>query len=287
MTDGVLVVDKPAGMTSHDVVDRVRKALKTKKVGHAGTLDPDATGLLVIGIGRATRFLTYAQSGPKRYAAESRFGIATSSQDASGDVIQKSDGTVTEDHVRAALDAFTGEIQQVPPMVSAVKVGGERLYAKARRGEEIERAPRAVTIHSFELRAFDAAAQTARFDLTCSSGTYVRTLIHDLGQALGVGAHMTSLRRTETSGFSLYDAIALDAVAEDVVRPLQEVARLLPKIKLDPELATDVGYGRALPGDIAPELAEGSPAALTFEDELVAVYRRAADRLVPDRVVSQ
>ncbi len=285
--DGVLVIDKPAGMTSHDVVDHVRKSLRTKKVGHAGTLDPGATGLLVIGIGKATRFLAYAQSGPKRYVADARFGIATSSQDASGDVIATSDGTVTEDHVRAALDAFAGEIRQIPPMVSAVKVGGERLYAKARRGEEIERAPRTVTIHSFELSAFDAATQTARFEVSCSGGTYVRTLIHDLGQAVGVGAHMTSLRRTESSGFSLADAIELEAVVEGVVRPLYEVVRLLPQVKLDPDLASDAGYGRALPADIAPELAEGSPAALTFEDELVAVYRRAADRLVPDRVVSQ
>lgn len=283
----MLVIDKPAGMTSHDVVDRVRKALKTKKVGHAGTLDPDATGLLLVGIGKATRFLAYAQTGPKRYVAAARFGVTTSTQDASGDVTETSDDTVTEDQVRSALDAFTGVIQQIPPMVSAVKVGGERLYAKARRGEDIERAARTVTIHSFELRAFDSAERTGRFDVTCSGGTYVRTLIHDLGQTLGVGAHMTSLRRTETSGFSLEDAIALDAVSEDAIRPLLEAVRPLPKIKLDPEAAADVGYGRALQGDIAPDLPEDNPAALTFDDELVAVYRRVADRLVPDRVVPQ
>lgn len=287
MTDGVLVIDKPAGMTSHDVVDRVRKVLKTKKVGHAGTLDPDATGLLLVGIGKATRFLAYAQAGPKRYLAAARFGVTTTTQDASGEVTETSDETVTDDQVRGVLDAFTGVIQQIPPMVSAVKVGGERLYAKARRGEDIERAPRTVTIHSFELRAFDAAEQNARFDVTCSGGTYVRTLIHDLGQTLGVGAHMTSLRRTETSGFSLEDAVALDAVGEDALRPLLEAVRPLPKIKLDPEAAADVGHGRALRGDIAPDLDEDNPAALTFDDELVAVYRRVGDRLVPDRVVPQ
>lgn len=283
--DGVLVIDKPAGMTSHDVVDRVRKALKTKKVGHAGTLDPDATGLLLVGVGKATRFLAYAQIGPKRYLAAARFGVTTSTQDASGEVVSTSGETVTEERVRDAMDAFTGDIQQVPPMVSAVKVGGERLYAKARRGEEVERAARTVTIHSFELRSFDADSQSARFDVRSSGGTYIRTLIHDLGQALGVGAHMTSLRRTETSGFSLEDAIALDAVTEGVVRPLLEAVRPLPNVKLDPDQATDVGFGRALQGDIAPDLRENDAAALTYDDELVAVYRRVADRLVPDRVV--
>ncbi|HEV3473231.1 MAG TPA: tRNA pseudouridine(55) synthase TruB [Actinomycetota bacterium] len=285
--DGVLIIDKPAGMTSHDVVDRVRKALKTKKVGHAGTLDPDATGLLLIGVGKATRFLTYAQSGPKRYVADARFGIVTTSQDASGEVVRTSDGTVTSDHVRGALAAFTGEIRQLPPMVSAVKVGGERLYAKARRGEEIERAPRTVTIHSLELVAFDASAQTARLDVSCSGGTYVRTLIHDLGEALGVGAHMTALRRTEIGGFSLSDALALDDVATSRLLPLHEAVRPLPKIKLGAAHARDVGFGRALPGDIGPDLDDGARAAVTFDDELVAVYRRAGDHLVPDRVVSQ
>lgn len=287
MTDGVLVIDKPAGMTSHDVVDRVRKALKTKKVGHAGTLDPDATGVLLIGVGRATRFLSYAQAGPKRYVADARFGSATSTQDASGVVVSSSEGTVTEDHVRGALDVFVGDIEQIPPMVSAVKISGERLYAKARRGEEVERAARSVTIHSFELRAFDAVAQTARFEIACSGGTYVRTLLHDLGQAVGVGAHMTALRRVETGGFSLDDAIALDAVDASVLLPLHEAVRALPKIKLDADHAADVGHGRALPGDLAPELGDGAPAALTFDDELVAVYRRAGDRLVADRVVAQ
>ena len=285
LTEGVLVIDKPTGMTSHDVVDRVRKALKTKRVGHAGTLDPDATGLLLIGVGRATRFLSYAQAGPKRYVAEARFGLATSTQDASGEVVSSSTGTVTEDHVRAALDVFVGDIEQIPPMVSAVKIAGERLYAKARRGEEVDRASRSVTVHSFELTAFDAVAQTGAFDVVCSGGTYVRTLLHDLGQAVGVGAHMTALRRVETGGFSLEDAIALDSVESSALLPLAEAVRSLPKVKLAADHAADVGHGRALPVDLAPELTDGAVAALTFDDELVAVYRRAGDRLVADRVV--
>ena len=137
--DGVLVIDKPAGMTSHDVVDRIRKTFRTRKVGHAGTLDPDATGVLILGIGRATRFLAYSQAAPKRYKAVARFGITTSTQDASGEVIHEVEAAFSEDDLRSALEGFRGEIEQIPPMVSAVKVGGERLYKKARRGEEVER----------------------------------------------------------------------------------------------------------------------------------------------------
>jgi tRNA pseudouridine55 synthase len=283
--DGVLVVDKPPGMTSHDVVDAVRKKLGMKKVGHAGTLDPDATGLLVLGLGSATRFLAYAQAGPKRYRAGARFGISTSTQDASGEVVSSSEMSVTEDRVRAALGSYTGSIEQVPPMVSAVKVGGERLYKKALRGEEVARAARTVVIHSLDLVAFDAERQTAELDVTCSSGTYIRTLIHDLGSSLGTGAHMTSLRRTETGGFALSDAVALDAVEESVVLPVVAVVGALAKVQLDEDAAADVRHGRKLPATLAGDLEEGQPAALARGDELLAVYRRAGHELVADRVV--
>ena len=150
--DGVLVVDKPAGMTSHDAVDEVRHRLGTRRVGHAGTLDPDATGVLVMGVGRATRLLAYAQAAAKRYRAEVAFGVETTTQDASGEVVARADaGWLSRAEVEAALPAFRGAIEQVPPMVSAVKVGGERLYRKARRGEEVARAPRRVTVHALEL----------------------------------------------------------------------------------------------------------------------------------------
>lgn len=283
--DGVLVVDKPGGMTSHDVVDEVRKKLGTKRVGHAGTLDPDATGLLILGIGRATRFLAYAQSGPKRYLAEARFGITTSTQDASGEVVATSDATVIEDHVRAALEKFRGAIEQVPPMVSAVKVGGERLYRKARRGEEVDRAARSVMVYSLELTGFDPAEQTAQLDITCSGGTYVRTLINDLGAALGTGAHMTALRRTETGGFSLSDAVALEEAGPDALLPLTAVVRALATVQLDDDAAADVLHGRKLPATLAADLEEGQHAALARGSELLAVYRRAGHELVADRVV--
>lgn len=284
--DGVLVIDKPAGMTSHDVVDEVRKRLSTKKVGHAGTLDPDATGVLLIGVGRATRFLAYAQASPKRYTARARFGIETFTQDASGEVVATSDARVTEHQVRAVLEVFTGTIEQLPPMVSAVKVGGERLYKKARRGEEVERAARTVRVERVELISFDAAAQTAELDVLCSAGTYVRTLIHDLGRALGPGAHMTALRRTETGGFTLADAVAVDGVTESALLPVTETVRSLVTVQLDADAAADVAHGRKLPATLAGDLGDGEAAALARGDRLLAVYRRAGHELVADRVIS-
>ena len=283
--DGVLVIDKPAGITSHDVVDQVRRALKTKRVGHGGTLDPDATGVLVIGVGRATRLLSYAQAGAKRYRAGARFGITTSTQDASGDVVATSDGRVTEDQVRAALDGFVGAIEQIPPMVSAVKIGGERLYAKARRGEEVEREPRKVFVHKLELVSFDALEQRAELDVTCSGGTYVRTLVHDLGARLGVGAHLTALRRVAVGGFAVADAIDIDEVSPETLRPLVDAVGEMPRVDLDAAQADDVAHGRRLPAEIAPDLEENAAAALMLEGELLGIYRRTGDLLVADRVV--
>ncbi len=184
-----MVIDKPAGMTSHDVVARVRKIFQTKKVGHAGTLDPDATGILVLGLGTATRLLSFAQDGPKRYIAIASFGTTTTTQDASGDVIEAKHVEIDREQVAAATRSFLGQIEQIPPMVSAVKVGGERLYKKARRGEEIERKPRPVTIHALELTSFTEDPPEAAFDVSCSPGTYIRTLVHDIGRQLGCGAH--------------------------------------------------------------------------------------------------
>ena len=285
MIDGVLVIDKPAGITSHDVVDQVRRALKTKRVGHGGTLDPDATGVLVIGVGRATRLLSYAQAGAKRYRAGARFGITTSTQDASGDAVETSDGRVTEDQVRSALDGFVGAIEQIPPMVSAVKIGGERLYAKARRGEEVEREPRKVFVHKLELVSFDALEQRAELDVTCSGGTYVRTLVHDLGARLGVGAHLTALRREAVGGFALADAIDIDEVSPETLRPLVDAVGEMQRVELDAAHADDVAHGRRLPAEVAPHLEEDATAALMFAGELVGIYRRTADFLVADRVV--
>jgi tRNA pseudouridine55 synthase len=286
VTDGLLVIDKPAGMTSHDVVDVIRKRFNTKKVGHAGTLDPDATGILLLGVGKATRFLAYAQASPKRYRALARFGSSTSTQDASGEVLETRPCSFTRDELARALEKFTGDIEQVPPMVSAVKIGGEPLHAKARRGEEVDRPPRSVTIYELVLDLFrDGDAPEATLDVRCSSGTYVRTLIHDVGQVLGCGGHMATLRRTETGGFDLEEAVPLDSVGPDDLRPLAEAVRVLPRVDLSPAHVIDVSHGRKLPAHLAPDVAEGGLVAVYAQGTLIAVYLRGGDMLAADRVV--
>jgi tRNA pseudouridine55 synthase len=285
--DGVVVVDKPAGMTSHDVVDAVRRRLNTKKVGHAGTLDPGATGVLVIGLGRATRFLEYAQRAPKRYFAVARFGIVTSTLDASGEVLETRRANVVREDVERALDAFRGAIEQVPPMVSAVKVGGERLYRKALRGVEVERAARRVTIYALQLTAFESHddATRATLDVTCSAGTYIRTLVADLGAALGCGAHLETLRRVEAGGFSIADAVALDALDEGSLRPLADVVRSLPTVEVDDEAAALVRNGRPIP---APAVRAGAEAVAVLRgNDLLGVYRERDGSFVAERVVAR
>lgn len=281
--NGVVVVDKPVGMTSHDVVDQVRKIFSTRKVGHAGTLDPDATGILVLGLGSATRLLSFAQEGPKRYIAEARFGKTTTTQDASGEVLEEKPVDLNPEAIRAAAAAFVGAIAQVPPMVSAVKVGGERLYKKARRGETIEREPRAVTIHRLEMTSFDESAARARFDVVCSAGTYVRTLIHDIGQSLGCGAHLVALRRTEASGFTVRDATPLSELTPAELRPPIEIVRALPQMKLDDDAARLVADGRPLSEE--GSLEQGQKVALVHDGELLAVYARKGSSLVADKVL--
>ena len=277
------MIDKPPGITSHDVVDEVRRRLATKKVGHGGTLDPEATGILMVGVGRATRFLEYSQRAPKRYTAVGVFGITTSTQDASGEIIEVRPAEITRADVERVAGGFVGEIDQVPPMVSAVKIGGERLYKKARRGEEVERAARRVTIHELTVTDFDPDGPRATFDVLCSSGTYVRTLVNDLGEALGCGAHLESLRRVEAGGFSIDDAIAVEEVTPGSLRPLADAVRDLPALHVTEEDAERVGHGRDLPA--VGELEDGACVAVHLHDRLLAVYRRKGERLVPDRVL--
>lgn len=282
--NGILVVDKPAGMTSHDVVARVRKIFQTKKVGHAGTLDPDATGLLVLGLGHATRLLSFAQEGPKRYLATATFGTTTTTQDASGEVIETKPVDLDRDQVEDAARMFVGAVEQIPPMVSAVKVGGERLYKKARRGEEVERKPRAVTIYDLRVTSFSEDPAEASFDVTCSPGTYIRTLVHDIGRQLGCGAHLQTLRRIEASGFSEGDARSLDELSEGDLRPSIEIVRSLPKIDIDEDARSLVSDGRPLP---LPEknLARGDLVALVSDGSLVAVYKKKGPQLVAEKVL--
>lgn len=286
--DGVVVVDKPSGMTSHDVVDEVRKRLSTKRVGHGGTLDPDATGVLLLGIGKATRFLSYAQASPKRYEAAVRLGVATSTQDASGDVVAEKPVEVSAEEVRVALGDLRGEIDQIPPMVSAVKIKGKRLYESARAGVEVERPPRRVSVYELEM-TWDAIAERAELGLEvlCSGGTYVRTIAHDLGAKLGCGAHLLSLRRTEAAGFDLSDAVGLDEVSPAAVLPLAEVVRIMPRVEVDETEAALVADGRPLSlplaggADVPPE----GPVAVLRGGQMLAVYRAAGEQMRAERVV--
>ncbi|MEU3115212.1 tRNA pseudouridine(55) synthase TruB [Micromonospora chalcea] len=237
-TDGLIVVDKPGGMTSHDVVARIRRLARTRRVGHGGTLDPMATGVLVIGVGRATRLLTYVIGAGKSYAATIRLGQATVTDDAEGEVVATTPaGAVTDDGVRAALAALTGEIDQVPSAVSAIKINGQRAYKRVRDGETVELPARRVTVSRLDVRAIRRDVPDVvdvDVEVTCSSGTYIRALARDAGAALGVGGHLTALRRTAVGGFTLAEAATLDQLeqrAPDVVNlPLDAAAaRFFPR----------------------------------------------------------
>lgn len=274
MSDGFLVVDKPAGITSHDVVARLRRQLGTRRVGHAGTLDPMATGVLVVGVGMATRLLRFVESTRKRYEAEVTFGARTDSLDVTGEVIETADAShVTEARVRDAVAGFVGELEQIPPMVSAIKVDGERLHAKARRGETIERTPRRITIHELTVLDFEPGEQPrATLDVVCSAGTYVRTLADDLGVALGTLAHLSMLRRTAVGEATVAEAIALDAATPELVSGARAALSHLPVRALDAADADAIRHGRRIPsaGIDGPYLA-------VHDDLLVAVLRDEAD----------
>jgi tRNA pseudouridine55 synthase len=244
---GLVVVDKPPGMTSHDVVARVRRLAGTRKVGHAGTLDPMATGVLVLGVDRATRLLGHLMLTAKAYDATIRLGAATTTDDAEGEVVSTHalDG-VTEDDVRTALARFVGDIEQVPTAVSAIKVDGQRAYARVRAGEQVELKARPVTIH--ELVVHEVALPDVRISVRCSSGTYIRAIARDLGAALGVGGHLGALRRTAVGSFDLSRARTLDELGEAfAVVPIGEAARAsFPSLDLTDDQAADVRVGRAL-----------------------------------------
>jgi len=280
--DGILVVDKPAGMTSHDVIAIVRRQLSERRVGHAGTLDPDATGVLVLGVGRATRLLRFIEIHEKEYEAEMTLGVETSTQDASGDVVSESDASaVTRDDVERAAAAMVGDISQVPPMVSAVKVGGERLYRKARRGEEVERQPRRVVVHALDVEAFTPGQRaSARLRVRCSRGTYVRTLAHDLGRALGVGGHVATLRRVRVGGFIADGAVVPTVVSEAVVRPIIDAVEGYPRRDVTSEEATTVVHGKPLPA-----FGIEGPYAVVSPDGLVSMSEDRGDESRPICVV--
>ncbi len=277
---GVLLVDKPAGMTSHDVVARTRRALGTRKVGHAGTLDPMATGLLVIGVEAATRLLTYLVGLDKTYLATIRLGQATTTDDAEGELLSAHPASDLDlDRVRAGIQALTGEISQVPSTVSAIKVAGRRAYDLARAGEEVQLRARAVTVSRFDLTATRPVAGCLDLDVVvdCSSGTYIRALARDLGADLGVGGHLTALRRTHIGPFGVADASALDDVsAEVLLDPAAVAASVLGTFPVTDDEARDLGHGKRLLG-AAARLEQGR-AAITAEGRFVGVVeRRGAD----------
>lgn len=251
MPNGIIIIDKPAGWTSMDVCAKLRGIFHEKRVGHAGTLDPMATGVLPVFLGRATRAVEFAEQTGKEYLAGLRLGLVTDTQDVTGRVLEERPVTCAPAEVEAALAAFRGEILQVPPMYSAVKIGGKKLYELARKGREVERPPRPVTIHSLT-----AQGQTAPDEFTlrvrCSKGTYVRTLCHDIGQALGCGGCMSALRRTMAAGFTLEDAVTLEQVqqAEDpaaLLLPVDAYFAGRPAVTLRPDAEKRVRNGMTIP----------------------------------------
>ncbi len=219
MPNGIIIIDKPAGWTSMDVCAKLRGMFREKRVGHAGTLDPMATGVLPVFIGRATRAVEFAANSDKEYIAGLKLGVVTNTQDTTGEVLEQRPADIDREDVGAVLPRFTGDIEQIPPMYSAIKINGKKLYELARKGREVERKPRPVTIHALELLE-DAAPEGTDYLLraVCSKGTYVRTLCHDIGQALGCGGCMSSLRRVKAAGFTLADSVTLEAVQQAVDR---------------------------------------------------------------------
>jgi len=254
VTSGLVVVDKPAGWTSHDVVGRLRRLARTRRVGHAGTLDPMATGVLVVGVGAATRLLHHLVLAEKAYTATIRLGQSTVTDDAEGDVVATaSAAAIDEPAVRAAMRPLTGDISQVPSAVSAIKVDGQRAYKRVREGETVELPARPVTVTRFEAVAFDRPSPElldVQVEVECSSGTYVRALARDLGAALGVGGHLTALRRTRVGPFGLDRACTLDELAgldDPVTLPLAAAVRTaLPVREIEPDEVRELSFGRSL-----------------------------------------
>jgi len=294
VSDGLLLVDKPAGLTSHDVVARVRRLAGTRRVGHAGTLDPMATGVLVLGIDKGTKLLTFLVGCDKTYAATIRLGQTTVTDDAEGEILESADASVlTPDQVGAAVQALTGAIEQVPSAVSAIKVGGQRSYARVRAGEQVELAARPVAVHRFDVlehRSATADGGTPVVDLDVevevSSGTYVRALARDLGAALGVGGHLTELRRTRVGRFAVADCHPLAELEATVAREgaggipllsLSDAARSELAVRvLTDEQARALSYGQPVPSE-QPGRAE-PVAAFAPDGRLVAILDERAAR---------
>ncbi|GAA1947455.1 tRNA pseudouridine(55) synthase TruB [Microbacterium deminutum] len=280
---GVILVDKPGGMTSHDVVARARRALGTRKIGHAGTLDPMATGLLILGVEGATRLLTFIVGLDKRYEATIRLGASTDTDDAEGTETSRADAgalaAMTSERIAAGVAALTGRISQVPSTVSAIKVGGRRAYDLAREGAEVELKAREVTVSRFEVVAARSGPDAVDLDVVvdCSSGTYIRALARDLGAALGVGGHLTALRRTRIGPFDVGDAASADDIATaSLATPAGIAAAVLGRLGVSGDEARDLRHGKRLTG-AAPRLVAERVAAIDPDGALVGVVERRGD----------
>ncbi|MGC4047951.1 MAG: tRNA pseudouridine(55) synthase TruB [Armatimonas sp.] len=280
--DGFVNIAKPAGMTSFDVVARIKRLLHQKRVGHAGTLDPDATGVLVIAVGQGTRLLPFINTEPKVYRAVCGFGRATDTEDASGQTTEEGDSSgLTEAALKEAIPGFIGEIEQVPPMVSALHHEGQRLYDLARKGITVERDARKIMIHGLELLGFASGSQAqATLRVTCGGGTYIRTLCKDLGAALSLPAHMATLEREAVGPFLLEEALTLETLTPEALIPLH-TALGWPTIDADDDMAADLKLGRAVAGEISDQ------AAVLYKGSLLALVRSEGGRLQPFKVFSE
>ena len=294
MINGFLPIDKAPGWTSHDVVAKVRGIVHQKKVGHAGTLDPSATGLLVLGLGKATRLLRFIQAYRKEYVAKVAFGVTTDTLDADGAILHREPMSFEEGDLRTVIGRFVGVIAQVPPMVSAVKVGGQRLYELARQGKEIERAARMVEVYGIEVLDFAPGPYPeATLRVQCGSGTYIRTLGADIGQALGGGAHVAELRRTRLGWMEAdQDARTVEQVADTSpsfgLLSMADGLRDLPAVHVDEKTAEAVRHGMQFPiGTFPTETAADADVRIVGADEeLLAVYRIQSRLWSPEVVVA-
>lgn len=285
MHAGVLLVDKPGGMTSHDVVSRARRALGTRKIGHAGTLDPMATGLLVLGVEGATRLLTYLVGLDKTYLATIRLGAATTTDDAEGEIASVAEPAAleaaTDERIANGIASLTGEISQVPSSVSAIKVNGRRAYDLARAGEQVELKARTVTVSRFEVLETRRGADGIDLDVVvdCSSGTYIRALARDLGEALGVGGHLTALRRTRIGRFDVAEAVAVDAIEGDaLIGPAAAAERAVDRVEVSADEARDLRHGKRLEG-AAARLPGAVAAAVDPDGRLVGIVEARGSAL--------
>ena len=280
MANGIIIIDKPAGWTSMDVCAKLRGILKTKKIGHAGTLDPMATGVLPVFVGQATRAVSFAEGGEKEYVAGLRLGLATNTQDTEGETLTQFPVTVGREELEAVLPRFTGEISQIPPMFSAIKINGQKLYDLARQGKEVERKARAVTI--FALEVVERVSKTDYIlRIRCSKGTYVRTLCHDIGQALGCGGCMFSLRRTMAAGFTLDESVTLEQMQEGgeaLLRPTDSLFRDRPDYRLKTEKQEE-RCRNGNPFFIRENLPEGEYRIYGREGEFLCLSRLQGDTM--------